>query len=145
MKLKRVVAVLTLLMLAAPSVSAAEVYRWVDAEGVVQFGANPPPGVKAESMTVRASGAATAAPLPSAAASPVTQPGAATPETALQQQQEAERMRAQCANARDIVSRLRENPAASYAREDGSYQRFGDEEREQRIQEALDFQRQHCD
>jgi hypothetical protein len=144
MRPKEIAGALLTLILLAPVASAAEVYRWVDADGVVQFGANPPPGVKAESMKVRGGGAAPAV-APSAQPAPEPQPDAVAQENARKLREEAERVRLECAKAREIVSRLRENPAASYAREDGSYQRYGDDEREQRIQQALDFQREHCD
>lgn len=46
-------ALLLALALCAAGASAGDLYRWVDAEGRVQFGDAPPPGVKAEKLGIR--------------------------------------------------------------------------------------------
>ena len=127
---------------------AGEVYRWVDAEGGVHYTATPPPaGQQAERMRVKTSRAGSSAPDTKAAGSPAKESAAAAPAPEQRAQddreKEAERQ-AQCANARSIVERLETRPAALFRRDDGSYQRYSDAEREQMIGDAQDFQRQHC-
>jgi hypothetical protein len=46
-------ALLLALVLCAAGASAGDLYRWVDAEGRVQFGDAPPPGVKAEKLGIK--------------------------------------------------------------------------------------------
>lgn len=41
------------LLLAAAGAGAAEVYRWVDADGKVHFSDSPPPGVAAERLAIK--------------------------------------------------------------------------------------------
>jgi Domain of unknown function (DUF4124) len=125
---------------------AEEVYRWTDAEGVVHYTAMPPPaGQQGEKMKVegsKGSPAAPARPAPQTAAEPAAD--AKAEAKAAEQRAYEEHQRAQCANARVIIERLETRPAASYRREDGSYQRYSDEEREQKIAEARDFERRYC-
>jgi hypothetical protein len=137
-----------LLCVLAQQSPAAEVYRWVDAAGEVHYSATPPPGgQQAEQMRVRVGKGSAPAP----AASPTrtqaadAQPAEKSAEQKAREDQayEAERQ-AQCANARSIVARLESRPAFRYQREDGSYQRYSDEEREKMIGDARAFQAEHC-
>jgi hypothetical protein len=127
---------------------AAEVYRWVDAAGEVHYSATPPPGgQQAEQMNVRVGKGS--APAPAAAsgqpqAAPAQPPQKSAEQKAREDQEyEAERQ-AQCANARSVVERLETRPAAMYKREDGSHQRYSNEEREKLIGDARAFQAEHC-
>ena len=52
--------------------------------------------------------------------------------------------REQGAKARVNVERLQSTPGAKFRREDGSYQRYTDEERERMIRESRDFEARHC-
>lgn len=101
-------------------------------------------------MQLRREPSAAPAPAPArsgtAAASPASQPDAGgTAKNAAALREHAEQMRVQCANARAIVERLRARPAAVYEREDGSYQRYADEEREGMIADSEAFLRENCD
>ena len=137
-----------LLCLLAQQAPAAEVYRWVDASGEVHYSATPPPGgQQTEQLNVRVGKGSTPAPAASPAPTPAAQaqpPQKSAEEKAREEQEyEAERQ-AQCANARSIVERLESRPASRYQREDGSYQRYSDEEREKMIGDARAFQAEHC-
>ena len=129
---------------------AGEAYRWVDADGNVHYSAQPPPGHEATRMQLRREPSAAPAPAPArsgtAGASPASQPDAGvTAKNAAALREHAEQMRVQCANAGAIVARLRARPAAVYEREDGSYQRYADEEREGMIADSEAFLRENCD
>jgi hypothetical protein len=137
-----------LLGVLAQQAPAAEVYRWVDAAGEVHYSATPPPGgQQAEQMNVRVGKGS--APAPAAAPGQPEAESAQPPQKPAEQkaredqEYEAERQ-AQCANARSIVERLETRPASRYKREDGSYQRYPDGEREKMIGDARAFQAEHC-
>lgn len=49
-----------------PVLACAEVYKWVDANGKVQYGDQPPPGTKTSSVKVTHNTAAAVTPLPGA-------------------------------------------------------------------------------
>ena len=137
-----------LLCVLAQAAPAAEVYRWVDAAGEVHYSATPPPGgQQAEQLNVRVGKGS--APAPAAAPGQPEAEAAQPPQKSAEQkaredqEYEAERQ-AQCANARSIVERLETRPASRYKREDGSYQRYPDGEREKMIGDARAFQAEHC-
>lgn len=128
---------------------AAEVYRWVDAEGGVHYTEHPPESRDATRMHLKKSAPAQ----PVAPASPPrASAGAATKtsdaEAAAKEEaerQQAERLQVHCANVRKNIEQLRTRPAARYPREDGSYQRYSDEERERMIADAEEFLQANCD
>ncbi len=133
--------------LAVAPLALAEAYRWVDADGGVHYSAQPPPGHDATQMRLRAGPARPDAPVKRADV-PAAAPAA--PADATGKDPEAERARAvqireQCGNARETIERLRTRPAARYERDDGSYQRYPDAERERMLAEAEDFLRENCD
>ena len=66
-------------------------------------------------------------------------------EAATKQRQDAALRRANCAAARDVLSRLENEPMVRFQREDGSYQRYTDQDRQQRIAEARASEHQFCD
>ncbi len=138
-----------LLCLLAQQAPAAEVYRWVDAAGEVHYSATPPPGgQQAEQLNVRVGKGST--PAPGGEPRPDRRPRRRSrrrnrPKQKAREDQEYEAERqAQCANARSIVERLETRPASRYQREDGSYQRYSDAEREKMIGDARAFQAEHC-
>lgn len=133
--------------LAVAPLALAEAYRWVDAEGGVHYSAQPPPGHDATRMQLRAGPARADAPAKRVDGPAASAPGAAVDATG--KDPEAERARAaqireQCQDARETIERLRTRPAARYAREDGSYQRYSDAERERMLGEQEEFLRENC-
>lgn len=127
---------------------AEEVYRWVDADGSVHFSEQPPPGHDATQLQLRSGSKGSAGSAVQAARPAAAAVGSQTEakDVAAQREQEAqdERMRVHCANVRSNVDSLRTRPAARYPREDGSYQRYSDEERERMITDAEGFLRDNC-
>lgn len=125
----------------SPMSMAGQIYKWVDAQGVTHFGAQPPQGV--EATTVGKS----APPAPKPAA-PVTG-GVVGDQKAIDQQvkqqvaeQEAQ-LKAFCEQARTNLAQLQNNPRV---REDveGEMRRLTDEERRQRIDETRKQIEEHC-
>jgi hypothetical protein len=96
-------------LLAWSGMASAVVYKWVDAQGKVQYGDSPPDGVHAEVVELlgtHTSRSAAAAPAPSArAASTSTTPGDSSAKQAVDQDVAATREK-QCADAQAEYKKL---------------------------------------
>jgi len=96
-------------LLAWSGMASAVVYKWVDAQGKVQYGDSPPDGVHAEVVELlgtHTSRSAAAAPAPSArAASTSTTPGDSSTKQAVDQDVAATREK-QCADAQAEYKKL---------------------------------------
>lgn len=135
----------SLLLALSTSAMAGQVYKWVDAQGVTHFGAQPPEGQQATSVNT-----SVPKPRPSLPSldSVNTQPPASLPESkpvgdqkAIDEKvkadvasQEAER-RKYCDNIRTNLAQLQNNPRLR-AEVNGEVQRLTEEERQSRIKEA---------
>jgi len=126
----------------------AEVYRWVDADGVTQFGERPPPEAGAERVKLRASSADPAA---EARLDALQASLAESREARVQQRAEAaaaaaeaDAARERCAAARAHRTRLVTATRLFRVAADGSRERVGEAEREadlKRIDAAI---AEHC-
>ncbi len=148
--MRRQVTILCLVGLTAVgTVAQAAMYRWVNEQGVTVYSQTPPP-----------SGHATRIPPP-----PPPPQGAPTAPSLQEQlnqidKQNAERREreakeaklrqrqavidANCEAARHNLQVLQGPARRNFAGEDGTYQHFTDEERQQRIQEAKDQIKEFC-
>jgi hypothetical protein len=126
------------------NVMAAQVYKWVDAQGVTHFGAQPPQGQQVETVnTVTAPAKSTTMPAP-----------VAEDETEVDQQsidrkvkrqvaeQEAERKR-YCETMRTNLAQLQNNPRVR-VEEKGESRRITEEERQARIAETRSKIDENC-
>lgn len=133
-----------LVMALCGNVMAAQVYKWVDAQGVTHFGAQPPQGQQVETVnTVTAPAKSTTMPAP-----------VAEDETEVDQQsidrkvkrqvaeQEAERKR-YCETMRTNLAQLQNNPRVR-VEEKGETRRITEEERQARIAETRDKIAENC-
>lgn len=128
---------------------AAEVYRWVDADGGVHYTAQQPPGHDATRMRLQREPSATSHAAPASRGEEATGdagPDADTGEPARQppSPEQLAQLRVECAKARRNIEVLRARPASRYEREDGTYQRYSDAERARMIAESETFIREHC-
>lgn len=121
------------LMLAAGSVTsqAAQIYKWIDAQGGTHFDAQPPSGQPVEEINVQT-------PVTAPPAAPATRPDAAQEQQAADAKvkkqvaaQEAKR-KEYCESQRSNLAQLQNNPRV---REEvnGEFRRFTEEERQARI------------
>lgn len=125
----------SLLLALSGAVTAGQVYKWVDAQGVTHFGAQPPQGQTAQSLNT-----ATAPPKPSPA--PLEAAGSGESEQrAIDQkvkvqvaEQEAERQR-YCTALRTNLAQLQNNPRVR-VEDQGEVRRLSEEERQARISET---------
>jgi hypothetical protein len=126
------------------NVMAAQVYKWVDAQGVTHFGAQPPQGQQVETVntvTAPAKPAATPAPV----AEDETEADQQSIDRKVKQQvaeQEAERKR-YCETMRTNLAQLQNNPRVR-VEEKGETRRITEEERQARIAETRDKIAENC-
>lgn len=126
------------------NVMAAQVYKWVDAQGVTHFGAQPPQGQQVETVnTVTAPAKSTTMPAP-----------VVEDETEVDQQsidrkvkrqvaeQEAERKR-YCETMRTNLAQLQNNPRVR-VEEKGESRRITEEERQAKIAETRSKIDENC-
>jgi len=133
-----------LLLAMSGSVTAGQIYKWVDAQGVTHFGAQPPSGQAAETLS-------TATPPPKPASAPAAPEQAEAPEQEeidrqVRQQvaeQEAKR-REYCTSLRTNLAQLQNNPRVRVD-EGGEVRRLNEEERQARIEEARQKLKENCE
>jgi hypothetical protein len=139
------------MLCALPLLMGADIYRWVDADGVVNYSQLKPEGVNAE-LVDSVTGERVVRPAPPPAAEPATgAAGGQDPQLTDSQQQmlaelqAAERARqaevarikeANCQRARDVLQRLTVVGRIRVRDEDGQERVLPEEERQQRIAEA---------
>lgn len=135
----------SLLLALSGSVMAGQIYKWVDAQGVTHFGAQPPQGQAVETLN-------TAAPPPkTASAEPAeAQATGETEQRDIERQvkkqmvaQEAQRQQ-YCTSLRTNLAQLQNNPRVR-VEEDGEVRRLNEEERQARIAEARQKIADTCD
>lgn len=139
------------LLLCSVALQAEQIYRWVDADGGVHYSSAPPPGQAAEREDLEflrnpdPQKAGEQLRSYDEAAEKRRAAEAQAAEMAAKQRQDAALRRANCAAAREVLTRLENEPMVRFQREDGSYQRYTGEERQQRIAEAQASEREFCD
>ncbi|MDF3931994.1 DUF4124 domain-containing protein [Pseudomonas citronellolis] len=135
--------------LSAP-LMAAQVYKWVDAQGVTHFGAQPPQGTTATSVDTKVAQPPSGFPLPPKAAAAALEPSAADKQKAADEkvreqvaQQEAERVR-YCDTLRTNLAQLKNNPRVRVSGDDGEMRRIPEEERQARITQTEQDLQKNC-
>ena len=132
-----------LIVLMSTPVMAAQVYKWVDAQGVTHFGAQPPEGQQATSVNT------TIAPAPAAIPAKLPQVGVDEEQQAIDEKvkkevaaKEAERKQ-YCEKTRTNLAQLENNPRL---REEvnGEVRRLDENERQKRIAEAKKAIAENC-
>ncbi|QLL12545.1 DUF4124 domain-containing protein [Pseudomonas chlororaphis] len=120
---------------------AGQIYRWVDAQGVTHFDAQPPQGVASTAITLPKNPKGTPRTPPSD--KPDTQQQVVDNQDKQQlARQEAERKRF-CTQARGSLAQLQNNPRLSENTEGGT-RRLTEEQRQQRIVETQKAIDNHC-
>ncbi|MCQ4313992.1 DUF4124 domain-containing protein [Pseudomonas stutzeri] len=134
-----------LLVALSSGVMASQVYKWVDAQGVTHFGAQPPEGQSSEVLNT-----ATPPPKPSAAEPVEPEPAGVSEQRSINRQvkkqvaeQEAERQR-YCTTLRTNLAQLQNNPRVR-VEEEGEMRRLNEEERQTRIGETKQKIADTCD
>ena len=149
--MKRTLFKTALLICCLPLLTAADIYRWVDANGVVNYTQQKPRGVDAE-LVSETSSTRPAAAQTAQAASPTAQPESGSQPALNEDQQnmlrgleEAEAARQQelarvrddnCTRARSVLTRLTAKGRIRVRDKQGEYRIMNEEERQSRISEA---------
>jgi hypothetical protein len=142
----------SLLLALSTSAVASQVYKWVDAQGITHFGAQPPEGQQATSVNT-----SVPKPRPSLprldSEQPEPAPVKSTPvgdQKAIDEKvkadvatQEAER-RKYCETVRTNLAQLQNNPRLR-AEVDGEVRRLREEERQSRIKDAEKAISENCE
>jgi len=134
-----------LLFALSSSVMAGQIYKWVDAQGITHFGAQPPQGQTVETLN-------TAAPPPrQSAAAPVEAETTGEPEqqdierqVKKQVAEENARRQRYCTTLRTNLAQLQNNPRVR-VEEQGEVRRLDEEERQARILETRQKIAETCD
>lgn len=150
-----VVFLFTLPFLATDAMASDEVYRWVDENGVVHFGDQPPAETAAEEVTIQpfisnnASSPSGSAPTDSGQ-SPEPQPSVAQQIRDERAKKRAEieenkKMVAEaCAQRRELVSQLEPSTRVMVQMEDGTVTRLDDNVRMETLNEAQTYIAENC-
>lgn len=143
--MRRMILTSSLLLALSASAMASQVYKWVDAQGVTHFGAQPPQGQQATTINTATPPAKTAEP----AATPTFESSADPEQAAIDEKvkqeiatQEAERKK-YCQSVRTNLAQLENNPRVR-VEVDGEVRRLNEEERQQRISEAKQAIAKNC-
>ncbi|SDI11179.1 protein of unknown function [Pseudomonas benzenivorans] len=135
--MRRMILTSSLLLALSAPVAASQVYKWVDAQGVTHFGAQPPQGQQATSINTAAPPSKPAEPNAAATFDNEADSEQEAIDRKVKQQvatQEAERKK-YCESVRTNLAQLENNPRVRIE-VDGEVRRLNEEERQQRIGEA---------
>lgn len=143
--MRRMILTSSLLLALSASAMASQVYKWVDAQGVTHFSAQPPQGQQATTINTATPPPKTAEP----AATPTFESSADPEQAAIDEKvkqeiatQEAERKK-YCQTVRTNLAQLENNPRVR-VEVDGEVRRLNEEERQQRISEAKQAIAKNC-
>lgn len=149
------VLIVTLPFLATDAMTSDEIFRWVDANGVVHFGDRPPANTAAEQITILPSTGTSTPPAPEATTADPDQPLDPQPSFAQQLRDERALRRAEtaendriiaeaCAQRRTIVSQLEPSTRVMVKSEDGTVTRMDDNVRLEKLNEAQTYIAENC-
>jgi hypothetical protein len=133
------------LLAVLPLLMGAGVYRWVDADGVVNFSQREPAGVAAHRVAADPAPRPGVAP-PQASADPATAapPADAAGPAAPDAKEVARLLRADCEAARGLLEQLTSRGRVRIRGADGVEQMMPEEERQHRIEETRRAIAAHC-
>lgn len=149
--MRRMILPASLLLALSSFAMAAPIYKWVDAEGVTHFGAQPPQGAQATTVNTQTAPPPDNFPLPPSTPAPTIQKKPADPEQKaiddkVKQQvakEEAERKQF-CEETRNNLAQLKNNPRVRVDEGKGELRRLGEEERQERIAKAEKAIQENC-
>jgi hypothetical protein len=145
----RISLLLLLLILLAPAI-AGELYKWVDENGTIHYGATPPEGVDAVLVSVDLEPGPVTDPYPKTQGeddgelSVAEQRRQARAERVAANREEAARIEAECAAQKSILERLEPRPNVIIQNPDGTSTRMDDAERMKLINDAKAFIAKNC-
>ncbi|MGN4052675.1 DUF4124 domain-containing protein [Pseudomonas sp. SM4] len=133
---------LTLLIGLSPWCMAAQIYKWVDAQGVTHFDAQPPPGQS--STTVQTPSPAPPKPAAMSGSGVLGDQKAIDDKVKKQVADQQAQLKQFCEQARTNLAQLQNNPRLREEVE-GQLRRLDDAQRQERIAEAQKQIAQNCE
>lgn len=118
-------------------VAAEQMYRWIDDQGVPQFGQQPPEGKAYQRMDI-----SSPPPPGGSLRAPAPLPENATAEAPAEEDQSisdealAAKRKEQCAKIRSNLQTMEQNPRLSKTTDDGETVRIGEDERQEMMTQA---------
>ena len=143
--MRRIILTSSLLLALSTTAMASQVYKWVDAQGVTHFGAQPPQGQQATTVNTAAPPPKPAEQQPAPTFESISDPEQAAINEKVKQEvaaKEAERKK-YCESVRTNLAQLENNPRVRVEME-GEVRRLTEEERQQRISEAKQSIADNC-
>lgn len=143
--MRRMILTSSLLLALSSSAMASQVYKWVDAQGVTHFGAQPPQGQQATSINTATPPPKPAEPKAATTFDNDSDPDQEAIERKVKQEvaaKEVERKK-YCETVRTNLAQLENNPRVR-VEVDGEVRRLKEEERQQRIGEAKQAIADNC-
>ena len=139
--MRRMILACSVLLALSTTVSAGQIYKWVDAQGNVHFGSQPPEGQKAASVNPNISQPKSPTP---AAVSPKDVEQEKLDKQARKEaaKNDAERA-AYCEHTRKDLAQLKANPRLRIE-ENGEVRRLTEEERQERISKSEASIKENC-
>jgi hypothetical protein len=131
----------TISLLISPLCMAGQIYKWVDAQGVTHFDAQPPQGQEATTVVTPSSPASNQPPPPRSGA--IGDQQAIDKKVKKQVSEQQAQLKAFCEQARTNLAQLQNNPRI---REDveGEMRRLTDQQRQECISEAQKQIAENC-
>ena len=128
---------------------AGKVYRWVDADGQVHFGSQPPPEQRTEAeryhvQVQHPTPGSKPAPPPTTKASDQAAPSDEEKPIVLNSSVSEEQSREYCKNAQEFMKALQGNGSTRFKQDDGSVRPFTDQERDEKTKQARGMIEQFC-
>lgn len=138
--MRRMIITSSLLLAMSATAMASQVYKWVDAQGVTHFSAQPPQGQQATSINTATPPPKPAEPVESEAEptfDSIADPEQAAIDKKVKQEVAAKELERKkyCENMRTNLSQLENNPRLR-TEVDGETRRLTEKERQQRISDA---------
>jgi len=143
--MRRIILTSSLLLVLSATAMASQVYKWVDAQGVTHFGAQPPQGQQATTVNAAAPPPKPVEQQPAPTFESISDPEQAAINEKVKQEvaaKEAERKK-YCESVRTNLAQLENNPRVRVEME-GEVRRLTEEERQQRISEAKQSIADNC-
>jgi hypothetical protein len=135
----------SLMLALSATAMASQVYKWVDAQGVTHFSAQPPQGQPATAINTSAPPPRQAPAEPAPSVEELLDPEQAAIDKKVKEQvaaQEAERKQ-YCASARTNLAQLENNPRLRIE-DEGEVRRIDENERQERITELKKSIAENC-
>jgi len=138
----------TIALASAPLLADTTIHKWVDANGVTHFGAEPPRNVKTEEVKPRVY--APSNPAPTAEKTNETKAGDKTKGATTEKPKEIltvspEQIAAKCKDAQSRLQQLEASPRLMTRAADGAMQRVPEEERQKMMETERASIKEYCE